>query len=309
MWRFSFAERAVIIKRMHIDSYIIYLTLTLVGLCLGSFAGASMWRLRAYQLVQDKLDGENVDHVEYNRLKKLTKKSIIDDHSQCLYCSYELHWYDLVPLISWLSLGGRCRKCHKPIGCLEPLIELGVAAFFVLSYALWPVPLSDNIEIMRFIIWLLAGVALAVLFAYDKKWFVLPNSVNFFVIGLGIVNSLLVIFSSHDQIGSLLGIIFSALILSGLYLAIYLFSHGKWIGFGDIKLGLGLALLLADWRLAFVALFAANLVGCIVVLPAMLVGKLKRNSHVPFGPLLVVGAFIAALAGNYLLDLYFSCLA
>lgn len=293
---------------MHMDSYIIYLTLTLIGLCLGSFAGASMWRLRAYQLIQDKAEGENVDRIEYNRLKKLAKKSIMEDHSQCLYCSYKLQWYDLVPLVSWLFLKGKCRKCRKPIGCLEPLIELGVAAFFVLSYALWPVSLSNNVEIIRFIIWLIAGVALAILFAYDKKWFILPNSVNYFVVGLGAINSFLVILSSNDKASSLSSIIFSVLILSGLYLAIYLFSHGKWIGFGDIKLGLGLALLLADWRLAFIALFAANLVGCIIVLPAMLMGKLKRDSHVPFGPLLVTGVFIAALAGNYLLNLYFSCL-
>lgn len=294
---------------MHVDSYIIYLILALFGLCLGSFAGASMWRLRAYQLIQDKLDGEHVNRIEYNRLIKLAKKPIMDDHSQCLYCSYELQWYDLVPLVSWLFLRGKCRKCHKPIGYLEPLIELGVLAFFILSYALWPTSLSNNIEIIRFIIWLIAGVALAILFAYDKKWFILPNSVNYFVVGLGIINSFLVIFLSNDKTSSLLSIIFSVLILSGLYLAIYLFSHGKWIGFGDIKLGLGLALLLADWRLAFIALFSANLVGCIVVLPAMLVGKLKRDSHVPFGPLLVTGSFIAVLAGNYLLKLYFSCMA
>lgn len=300
--------RAAIIKRMHIDSYIIYLILILVGLCLGSFAGASMWRLRAYQLIQDKIDGEHVDRIEYNRLTKLTKKSIMDDHSQCLHCSYELRWYDMVPLVSWLLLRGKCRRCHKPIGCLEPLIELGVASFFALSFALWPVPLSNNIEIMRFMVWLIAGVVLAILFAYDKKWFILPNSVNYSVIGLGIINSLLVILSSNDKPGSLLSILFSALILSGLYLVIYLFSHGKWIGFGDIKLGLGLALLLADWRLALIALFAANLVGCIVVLPAMLVGRLKRDSHVPFGPLLIIGTLIAMLVGNHLLDLYFSCL-
>jgi len=78
-----------------------------------------------------------------------------------------------------------------------------------------------------------------------------------------------------------------------------------WIGFGDIKLGLGLALLLADWRLAFIALFAANLIGCLIVLPAMAMKKLKRNSHVPFGPLLIAGFVIAGLAGNYLMSLYF----
>lgn len=305
---FLFCLLAGIIKRMHIDSFIIYLTLILVGLCLGSFAGASMWRLRAYQLVKDKLDGEHVDRAEYAKLQKLTKKSIIEDHSQCLNCSYELKWYDLVPLISWLLLRGKCRKCRKPIGYLEPLIEVGVVTFFVISYAFWPYSLNGGLQITRLIIWLLAGVALAISFAYDKKWFILPNITTYFVIALGLANSLILILLSSNKISSLLEIIISVFILSGIYLILYVISRGKWIGFGDIKLGLGLALLLADWKLAFIALFAANLVGCVIVIPAMVIGKLKRDSHVPFGPLLIIGTIIAALAGNYLVSLYMSYL-
>jgi len=293
---------------MHINSFIIYMTLILVGLCLGSFAGASMWRLRAHQLIKDKLDGEPVDHDEYNKLKKLTKKSVISDHSQCLNCSYELKWYDMIPLISWMLLRGRCRKCRKSIGYLEPLIEFGVAAFFVLSYAFWPYSLSNDLQISRLVVWLLAGVALAISFAYDKKWFILPNITTYFVIALGVINSLILISLSSNKINTLFEIIISVFILSGIYFILYLISRGKWIGFGDIKLGLGLALLLADWKLAFIALFAANLVGCIIVIPAMIIGKLKRDSHVPFGPLLIIGTIVAALIGNHLVNLYMSYL-
>lgn len=291
-------------KHMHVDSMVIYLALILVGLCLGSFAGAMVWRLRARQLVRDKADGDHVDHNEYIHLKKLTKSSLSDDRSQCLHCSYTLKWYDLIPVISWLYLRGRCRKCHVPIGFMEPLIELGVASFFVLSYAFWPYPLDNGLEIARLVLWLIAGVGLAILFVYDIKWFLLPDQVNFAIVGVGAISALLVILGSHDKLGTLLGIVGSMLILSGLYWALYKISQGKWIGFGDIKLGLGLALLLADWKLAFITLFAANLIGCLIVLPAMIMGKLKRDSHVPFGPLLIVGFVIAGFVGVYLSDLY-----
>jgi prepilin signal peptidase PulO-like enzyme (type II secretory pathway) len=294
---------------MYFEPFVIYLGLILVGLCMGSFAGATMWRLRARQLVQDKADGEVVDKQELDSLKKLTKSSILNDHSQCLNCSYRLKWYDLVPLISWLSLRGRCRKCHHPIGGLEPLIEIGVALFFVLSYIFWPLPLSGFVGIARLVIWLMAGVALAILFAYDKKWFVLPNQVVYFVIGLGLINTILTILYSGNILDALINVVVAALILSGLYFALYQISKGKWVGFGDVKLGLGLALLLADWRFAFIALFAANLIGCIIVLPSMARGKLKRDSHVPFGPLLIIGSIIALLAGNYLISWYISCLS
>lgn len=279
-------------------------SLVLFGLCLGSFAGASVWRLRARQLVDDKSVGEIVDGKEYKKLKKLTTHRLSSDRSECLSCSYQLKWYDMIPLLSWLTLSGKCRECRKPIGYMEPLIELGVAVFFVASYMYWPYSLSSNLEILRFVIWLAAGVGLSILFVYDYKWFLLPDKVNFAVIGLGLLNSCIVVSLSSDKVLAVISILGAVMVLSGFYWFIYLISKGMWIGFGDIKLGLGLALMLADWRLALIALFAANLVGCLVVLPGMLVGKLNRKSHIPFGPMLIVGFFIAGISGNWLLNLY-----
>lgn len=286
-------------------SFIIFLTLVLFGLCLGSFAAASVWRLRARQLIDDKKNGEKVDKTEYERLKKISKKSFLNDHSRCLDCSYILKWYDLVPLISWLSLGGKCRRCHKPIGYLEPMSEIGLALFFVLSYAFWPYPLESGIEIARLLIWLISGVGLEILFIYDKKWFLLPSIVNYSVILLGLCNAVLVLIESQDKTGTLISIIGAVIILSGLYWFLGIISKGRWIGQGDVWLGLGLALLLADWKLAFIALFSANLVGCLIVFPALISRKLNLKSHVPFGPLLIIGFVIAGLAGNYFINLLF----
>lgn len=287
---------------------VIYIALVLVGVCLGSFAGASVWRLRARQLAQDKVDGEQYDKQEYKQLNKLTKSSIMKDRSQCLHCSYTLKWYDLIPLVSWISLRGKCRNCHHSIGYLEPLIELGVALLFVGSYAFWPYPLSDFLDISRFILWLVSGVGLAILFAYDAKWFLLPDKITVVIIILGALSAIISVAQSSDTLSALSSAAGSVVILSGIYFALYKISKGRWIGFGDIKLGLGLALLLADFRLAFIALFAANLVGSLIVIPPMIAGKLKRTAHVPFGPLLITGTVIAQLSGLYLLELYMSSL-
>ena len=289
---------------MLMEQTIIYLILILTGLCMGSFAGATVWRMRANQLKQDKKNDETIDKNEFKHLEKLTKTNLSNDRSVCLECSYHLKWYDLMPLISWILLLGKCRNCKKPIGWLEPLSELGVALFFVLSYMFWPFGLANNLEIIRFVIWLISGVVLAILFIYDKKWFLLPNTANFLLIFLGIINSVIVIFASTNKIETLYSIAGSVAILSGLYWVLEKVSKGKWIGYGDIKLGLGLALLIADWRLAFIALFAANLTGCLIVLPAIITRKLNMKSHIPFGPLLIIGSVVAMLAGNYLINLY-----
>lgn len=283
---------------------IIYIALVLVGLILGSFSGATVWRLRARQLREDKEQGARVSEKEYEKLKPLLSKSPLKDRSRCLHCGYELKWYDLIPLVSWLSLGGKCRKCRKPIGYFEPLIELGVAAFFVLSYIFWPNGFDTSLQIAQFIIWLLAGVGLAILFAYDFKWSLLPNKVSFTIIGLGVISAAIGVIQAGDMVASIASIIWSMFILGGVYAIIYLVSRGRWIGFGDVKLGLGLGLLLADWQLAFIALFSANFIGCLIVIPMMLLHKLKPSSRVPFGPLLIVGAVIAQLFGKYILDWY-----
>ena len=65
-----------------------------------------------------------------------------------------------------------------------------------------------------------------------------------------------------------------------------------------------LALLLADWRLAFLTLFLANVIGCLVVIPGMLSKKLTRKSHVPFGPMLIIAWAVAGLFGERLIDWY-----
>ncbi len=282
----------------------IFVALALFGLILGSFSGATVWRIRARQLRDDKKQGEKVSKKEYDRLSPLLHKKMSKDRSQCLHCGYELTWYDLIPLVSWITLRGRCRECKKPIGIFEPLIELGLALYFVLSYALWPVPIEGFFGVSSFILWLVAGVGLAILAAYDAKWSLLPDKVNIAVIGLGLLSLASMVIQSDQPLLQLASAVGAVGVLSGLYLLLYVISKGRWIGFGDIKLGLGLALLLGDWRLALIALFMANLVGCLVVIPLLVTKRLQRTSHVPFGPFLIAGMIIAQFVGPTLIDLY-----
>lgn len=290
------------------EQFVAVILLGLLGLCMGSFAGATMWRLRARQLAEDKIDGEEVDKEEYKKLSPLTKTTPLTDRSRCLHCGHELRWYDLLPLVSWLGTAGKCRYCHEKIGWFEPIIEISVAAFFVASYVFWPFTLTAYTDIALFVLWLIAGVMLAILFAYDAKWFLLPNRVMFPLIAVSTLAAFLQVVTSVDAASVAFNLLLAVFILSGLYLVLWAVSKGQWVGFGDVKLGLALALLLADWKLAFIALFTANLIGCLIVIPGMLSGKLTRKTRVPFGPLLILGGVIAFLFGNGLTDWYMATL-
>lgn len=286
--------------------FTIYLALILTGVCLGSFAGASVWRLRAKQLAYDKQHKEPYDRKEYSRLKKLLGKRTVDDRSQCLECGYALKWYDLIPVVSWLSLKGKCRNCRKPIGKFELLMELGVAAFFVLSYAFWPIELSGALQITHFVLWLIAGVIMAILFAYDLKWFLLPDALTFALALVGAAIVVLTAVGSQDVVGVVLNALGAVAVLSGLYAVLFFVSGGRWVGFGDVKLGIGLALLLGSWQLALVGLFLANFIGCLIVIPLMAAKKLQRTAHVPFGPMLIAGTISAWFLGWPILNAYLS---
>ena len=300
--------------------------LVIFGLLFGSFAGAQVWRIRARQLRDDdqrlkelrKLTQPTQDEqeelaylIEDTSSRKSERKQlnglivgVSQDHSRCLACQHRLAWYDLLPLVSWLSTTGKCRYCRHSIGWFELAMELGVACAFAVSYIFWPFPLVEGLDIAVFVCWLAALVLLAILFAYDSKWFLLPDVIVFPLIIVGLGMGGIRFLTADNGLAFIMGVLGAVAALSGLYFALWLFSKGRWVGFGDVKLGLALALLLADWRLALLTLFLANFIGTLIVVPGMVSGKIGRKAHIPFGPLLIAGAFIAMLVGNTLITVY-----
>lgn len=275
--------------------------LAVLGALLGSFAAAQVWRLRARQLVEDKKSGETVSEKELQQLKPLLR-SIKTDRSQCLHCRHSLAWYDLIPIISWLTLGGRCRYCRAKIGSMELFAEVGLAIVFAVSYILWPYPIEGVGQLLCLTIWLIACVIATILLLYDAKWSLLPFELNIGFIVLGVVYVIAVHTVGGVAIDwlSLLGAVGQ---LGGLYL---LFSLLGWVGMGDGILGIGLGLFLGSWQLAFITLFIANFLGCLMIIPLYLRKKLHRNVRIPFGPFLIIATIISMLAGNWLIATVFS---
>lgn len=274
-----------------------YLATIILGASIGSFIGATVWRLRARDLKHQKKLNQKIDSHEFSKLSFLNK-SISRDRSRCLHCKHQLSFFDLIPIISWVSLRGKCRYCKKPIGSFELYIEIITALYFLLSLIFWPFQLTSGFEIFRFILWLTIGSLLLIIGAYDAKWSEIPSLLMYITIFLSLVWSFIFLSENNFSSDKIISLLFGVLILSGFYLAIYLLSKGKWIGFGDIELGLALALLLCDWRLSFVTLFMANFLGTLIVLPGLLTKKILKTQSMPFGPLYIAGFFIAYFWGS-----------
>lgn len=263
--------------------------LVLLGLCLGSFVNAFVWRFH-------ELEGR----VAPKRRKEL---SVTRGRSMCVECGHTLKATDLIPLVSWFGLRGRCRYCKRPISVQYPLVELLTAVLFVASYLFWPYGF-DHVGIGLFLLWLGMAAGLIALAVYDIRWMRLPFGISFSLTGFWLlVLAILSAFEGVDRIHIGYAIIGGTL-LAGLFWTLLIVSDGRWIGGGDIPLGALLGLLAGSVLNAATLLFFASLLGSTYALPLLAAGRLTPKSRIPFGPFLIAAGIAVFLAGPRLSDAF-----
>ncbi len=254
----------------------ILLLLIVLGLCLGSFVNAFVWRLHA-------------------------GRDWVRERSECTHCHHTLAPIDLVPVFSWLFLRGKCRYCHKRIDD-NPLVELLLPLLFVASYLHWPYVLQGS-GLITFVFWLIFLVGFLALAVYDLRWFLLPNKIVFPLIGLALTQLILLAVYDGDW-RVLAGAALGTLVVSGTFYVLFQASKGTWIGGGDVKLGVVLGLLAGGALEGFLLLFVASIAGMLATLPMILQGKAHRKTKLPFGPFLIIGLIFVVLFGRQVIDWY-----
>jgi leader peptidase (prepilin peptidase)/N-methyltransferase len=228
--------------------------------------------------------------------------------SECEHCKHTLSAVDLIPIFSWLISRGKCRYCHKSLSRAYPLTELFLGLAFVISYLLWPYDLSGAYNIALLVTWLVALVIMAGLFVYDLRWFLLPNKLVYPLIAIsGVWVGILAL---HPDLTSptVLDYGLSLLVSVGLFFLLSIVSRGKWIGDGDIRLGVAIGLFTGSWVQSWLVIFIASIVGVLSILPSVLRKKQSVNKvikmKIPFGPLLLIGLYIVVLFGTTVVDWY-----
>ncbi len=273
------------------------IALGLLGLCLGSFVNALVWRV--YQ--QEKLSNKKKTHKKHSPSAEL---SILKGRSVCPNCRHKLSSGDLVPVISWLALKGRCRYCKKPISMQYPLVELATGAVFGLSYLFWPVELVGG-QILLLATWLVVSVGLMALLVYDLKWMLLPNRLIYPSVLIALTGrAAYLVFYQENKLQALTSLILSVVVASGIFWVIFLVSKGTWIGYGDVRLGLVTGTVLASPSLSLLMIFTAAVLGSLAATPGLVSGKKSIMSKIPFGPFLIVATWLVILFGQTVLDWY-----
>lgn len=256
-----------------------YLFIAIIGACMGSFVGALTWRL-------------------YKSM------DFVSDRSICEHCEHVLSWQDLIPLVSWLSLGGRCRYCQKSIGVMAICLELAGLALFVVSFWAWPVALTGVAAYALFGLWLAIVVVLLALFVYDLRWMLLPNTLvaplallvfAYRVVEVAVGDLQLAESMKSASLGLLVG--------GGMFYVLFQVSSGRWIGGGDVKLGFVMGALLGPSK-ALVGLLVGFYAAALIILPLMAIGRVSRSTKIPFGPFLIAGFVIAFFWGADIRETY-----
>lgn len=251
----------------------------LLGLAVGSFLNVVVWRVPR---------GE----------------SVVSPPSACPRCHHQIRARDNVPVLSWLLLRGRCRDCGEPIAVRYPLIEAVTALAF--AGVAWAVGWAWTLPVLLY----LAAVSIA-LALIDIDTHRLPNAIV--LPSYPMVLALLALASANpggaSDWAALLRSVIGGAALFGVYLLIVL-VYPSGMGFGDVKLAgvLGLVLGWIGWGALVVGWFAAFLVGGVFGIALIVVGRAGRKTAIPFGPWMLLGAWIGIIAGQPLWDAYLSLL-
>ncbi|MBE0429140.1 MAG: prepilin peptidase [Thermoleophilia bacterium] len=223
------------------------------------------------------------------------RESVIAPASHCPECDRPLNWYDNIPLVSYLALRGKCRRCGTSIPVRYPLVELLNAVLFVLAG--WRFGLTAELFPALLLI-----STLIVVFFIDLEHYIIPNIVVLPVAAVGVTAMVAISLSATDpDFPSWWTFPLAGVASAGFFFLITLIFP-KGMGMGDVKLAGMLGFFLG--RSVTVGLFLGFLLGALVGIGLIAAGRKGRKSRVPFGPFLAVGALAALFFGNELMQLY-----
>ena len=238
-----------------------YFLFILAGAVLGSFANVCIYRLPI-------------------------QKSIVGGRSFCPKCKKKIVWYDNIPIISFLSLNRKCRKCKKIIPIQYFLVEILNIVLFSIIYFIFGISLTS-------LLLMILAFAFIVVFFIDLKHYIIPNILTFPLMILGFVKSFDPNLNSlfPNYLNSLIGGIFGYGIIWSIIFFYKQIRNKEGMGLGDAKLLAAIGFWFGWISIPFV-IFSSSIVALILVIPSLLNKSRKFSSQIPFGPFIIIGCIL-----------------
>ncbi|MCL4364433.1 prepilin peptidase [Patescibacteria group bacterium] len=232
-------------------------------------------------------------------IDRLPKNESINGRSHCDFCGKKLTPFDLIPIFSFIFLGGKCRFCHKKLSWQYPGIEILTGLIFLVIFNL-QFPVSSEFSIYNFQFLKLVsfwGIAssLIVIFFSDLKYQLISDWI---LLSLFMFSLPAVVLTKAGLINSIV----SGLIVSLPIFLIYYISHERAMGLGDVYLA-GIIGFLLGWKAGYLALYSAFITGAIFGLGLMIFKKKGMKTKIAFGPFIVLGTFLMMFWGERIIQI------
>ena len=232
-------------------------------------------------------------------LRLNTGERIVNARSRCFSCGHTLHAGDLIPIISFLLQRGHCRYCKSKFSWQYPVVELLTGIVFLLIA--WKIGIEfANVSfsyLLPTIYYLFIFSLLIALAVYDIRHKIIPNE---FVYPF-IILALFAPFGGGDVGSNIFPHLGAGLAGFLFFGSLWFVSGGRWMGFGDAKLALGMGFLLGP-ELTLFAIMLAFWIGTLVMLPLLISKRFGMKAEIPFAPFLVAGTCVSWLAGSYFIS-------
>lgn len=248
----------------------------ILGACVGSFLNVAIFRVH---------EG----------------KSVVGGRSKCRGCEEPIRASDLIPILSYLRLKGRCRACKSVISWQYPAVEVATGLLFVLGYIIVSTQGADNLGLLFMAMLLLRYAVfiayLVIIFVYDLRHMLILDRFTIPAMIFAIIMNL--------WLGTVpaWSILVGGAVHAGFFWLQFAISKGTWVGGGDIRMGALMGFMLGLEQ-GLVALFIAYVLGAIVGVGMMASGKATRKTPVPFGTFLAVATVVVLFVGQPLIDWY-----
>ena len=228
-------------------------------------------------------------------------ESFIKGRSYCESCKTQLKWYDLIPLLSFVTLKGKCRYCRIPLSYYYPIVELTTGIMFAILalFAFNNLPFTIyHLPFISLFYYLFIASCLIVIFFVDLKYGIIPDKITYTAIAVSFAYLLHNTYYIIPFIASALGgFLF--------FLAIFLGTRGRGMGFGDVKFAFLIGLIVGYPNIV-IAFYSAFLTGAIISVILIILKKKKfKGSTIPFGPFMVIGTFVALFFSKTILKITF----
>jgi leader peptidase (prepilin peptidase) / N-methyltransferase len=221
------------------------------------------------------------------------EQSLMFPPSRCPGCEHRLSWFENVPVLSYAVLGGRCRKCRSRISIRYPLVELATMALFIVHGEVfgWSALLVPR---------LLFACAMVVLFAIDLEHHLLPNVITLPGIAIGLISSAVL---PPGLVDALIGAAIGGGVLWLIGEAYYRYSGHEGMGGGDVKM-LAMIGAFLGWKLVLVTLVLSSFAGSLIGVAVIALKRGGMKYALPYGTFLALGALVASLAGDAIVNWY-----